>query len=58
MGEYVYNYFRAYLNHRTQLALTLLAIGAILWVALFSSIEPAHSLFHHARHSVGIVACH
>ncbi len=58
MGEYLYNYYRIHLGHRAQLALTLVAIGAILWAALFSEIEPAHSLFHNARHSIGILACH
>lgn len=39
-------------------ALSLVLVGAVVYVALFSTYPAIHDTLHKARHSLAIVPCH
>ena len=58
MSENVYSNLRINLSLHMQLVLTVLLVGAVLWLMFFTPIPNTHDFFHASRHSIGILACH
>jgi hypothetical protein len=58
MEENIYSRLWLDLGLGAQMALIVFLVAAVMWAVFFSPIPQTHDLFHHARHSIGILACH